>query len=99
MWQNYIMAESLEHAVSVLAELGAEGRIIAGGTDLILEIERKARPGIKTIIDITKIPGLEEIWEDEDGVIHIGPLATHHHVVASDLIREKAFVLTQASCG
>ena len=99
MWQNYIMAESLEHAVSALAELGAEGRIIAGGTDLILEIERKARPGVKTIIDITKIPGLEEIWEDEDGVIHIGPLATHHHVVASDLIREKAFILTQASWG
>lgn len=99
MWQNYILAESLEHAVSALAEWGEEGRIIAGGTDLILEIEREARPEIKTIIDITKIPGLEEIWEDEDGVIHIGPLATHHHVVASDLIREKAFVLTQASWG
>jgi len=99
MWQNYILAESLEHAVSALAECGEEGRIIAGGTDLILEIERKSRPEIKTIIDVTKIPGLEEIWEDEDGVIHIGPLVTHHHVVASDLIREKAFVLTQASWG
>ncbi len=99
MWQNYILAESLEHAVSALAEWGEEGRIIAGGTDLILEIQRNTRPGVKTIIDITKIPGLEDIWEDEDGVIHIGPLATHHHVVASDLIREKAFVLTQASWG
>lgn len=99
MWQNYILAESLEQAVSALADLGEEGRIIAGGTDLILEIQRNIRPEIKTIIDITKIPGLEEIWEDEDGLIHIGPLATHHHVVASDLIREKAFVLTQASWG
>lgn len=99
MWQNYIMAESLEQAVSALAEWGEEGRIIAGGTDLILEIERNIRPEIKTIIDITKIPGLEDIWEDEDGVIHIGPLVTHHHVVASDLIREKAFALTQASWG
>jgi len=99
MWQNYILAESIEHAISALAEWGEEGRIIAGGTDLILEIQREVRPEIKTIIDITKIPGLEEIWEDEDGVIHIGPLATHHHVVLSDLIREKAFVLTQASWG
>ncbi len=99
MWQKYILAESLDQAVAALAEWGEEGRIIAGGTDLILEIERNARPGIKTIIDITKIPGLEEIREDEKGVIHIGPLVTHHHVVASDLIREKAFVLTQASWG
>ncbi|MFW5713321.1 MAG: FAD binding domain-containing protein [Brevefilum sp.] len=99
MWQNYILAESVEHAVSALAEWGEGGRIIAGGTDLILEIERNVRPKVKTIIDITKIPSLEEIWEDENGVIHIGPLVTHHHVVASDLIREKAFVLTQASWG
>lgn len=99
MWQNYILAESLEHAVSALAECGEAGRIIAGGTDLILEIQREIRPEIQTIIDITKIPGLEKIWEDADGVIHIGSLATHHHVVLSDLIREKAFVLTQASWG
>ena len=99
MWQNYIMAGSLEEAVDALAEWGKEGRIIAGGTDLILEITREMRPGIKTIIDVTKIPNLEEIYEDEQGVIHIGPLATHHHVVASDLIREKAYVLTQASWG
>lgn len=99
MWQNYILAESLDQAVSALAEWGEAGRIIAGGTDLILEIQRGIRPEIKTIIDITKIPGLEEIWEDQDGVIHIGPLATHHHVVASDLIRENAFVLIQASWG
>ena len=57
------------------------------------------RPKVKTIIDITKIPGLEEIFEDDQSVIHIGPLATHHHVVASDLIRKKAYVLTQASWG
>ena len=99
MWQNYIMAGSLEEAVSALAEWGEQGRIIAGGTDLILEIQREMRPEITTIIDVTKIPGLEEIYEDATGRIHIGPLATHHHVVASDLIREKAYVLTQACWG
>ena len=65
MWQNYIMVESLEEAVAALYEWGEEGRIIAGGTDLILEIQREMRPKIKTIIDVTKIPGLEEIYEDE----------------------------------
>lgn len=96
MWQKYIMASSLEEAVSTLAELGDQARIIAGGTDLILEIERGVRKGITTLIDVSKIPGLEDITEDADGVIHIGPLATHNHVVSSPLIREKAYALLQS---
>ncbi len=96
MWQNYIMAKSLDEAVKSLSNQNGTSRIIAGGTDLILEIERGVRPDVKTIIDISKIPGLDAITEDEKGVIHIGPNVTHNHVVASPLIREKAFALLQA---
>ena len=96
MWHKYILAESIEEAIEALAETGDTARIIAGGTDLILEIERGVRQGITTIIDITKIPGLDDINEDQDGVIHMGPLVTHNHVVASPLIRKKAFSLLQA---
>ncbi len=98
MWKKYILADSIEDAVRKLAEEGNSARIIAGGTDLILELERGVRQGVNTIIDITKIPGLlDEIVEDEAGLIHIGPLVTHNHVLASPLIREKAFALLQAS--
>jgi carbon-monoxide dehydrogenase medium subunit len=79
-----------------LTREGESARIIAGGTDLILEIERGVRQGIDTIVDITRIPGLDRIHEDQAGVIHIGPLVTHNHVVASPLIREKAYALLQA---
>jgi len=96
MWKNYFLAESLEDAINALDKGGESARIIAGGTDLILEIERGVRKGITTIVDITKIPGMDDISEDRDGVIHIGPLVTHNHVVASPLIREKAFALLQA---
>jgi xanthine dehydrogenase iron-sulfur cluster and FAD-binding subunit A len=96
MWKKYNLAESIEAAAEALAKEGESARIIAGGTDLILEIERGVRHGINTIIDITKIPGLDEITEDQEGVIHMGPLVTHNHVVASPLIREKAYALTQA---
>ena len=96
MWQNYIMAESLEEAAKILAGSNGTARIIAGGTDLILEIERGVRPDLKTIIDISKIPGLDTISEDDEGNIHIFPNTTHNHVVASPLIREKAFALLQA---
>jgi xanthine dehydrogenase iron-sulfur cluster and FAD-binding subunit A len=96
MWNKYILVNSLEEAAQALHESGESARIIAGGTDLILEIERGVRKGISTLVDITRIPGLDDISEDSQGVIHIGPLATHNHVVASPLIREKAFALLQA---
>ena len=96
MWQNYFMAESLEQAARLLSEAEGGARVIAGGTDLILELERGVRKGIHTVVDISKIPGLETITEDRDGMIHLGPLVTHNHVVASALIREKAFALLQA---
>lgn len=96
MWKNFVLAESIDEAVKSLAEAGDSARIIAGGTDLILEIERGVRQGITTIVDITRIPGLDDITEDDDGIIHMGPLVTHNHVVASPLIREKAYALLQA---
>jgi len=96
MWQKYLLASSINEAVTALSEGKGSARIIAGGTDLILEIERGVRKGIETVVDITKITGLDDISEDENGVIHLGPLVTHNHVVASALIREKAFALLQS---
>lgn len=96
MWEEYRIVESLDEAAEVLQKNKGSARIIAGGTDLILELERGVRKGVSTLIDITRIPGLDDITEDTQGVIHIGPLVTHNHVIASPLIREKAFALLQA---
>lgn len=97
MWTEYINAASIEQVTQILAEKGPAARIVAGGTDLILELERGARTGIETIIDISRIPGLDRISLDEDGVIHLGALVTHNHCAASKLIREKAYPLAQAA--
>jgi len=97
MWQDYFSVTSIDEALQILAERGERARIIAGGTDLILEIERKVRSGIETLIDVTRIPQMDQILLDEKGVIHLGPLVTHSHCVASPLIRERAFPLAQAA--
>jgi xanthine dehydrogenase iron-sulfur cluster and FAD-binding subunit A len=97
MWIEYINATKIEDVLQILAERGERARIVAGGTDLILEIERGVRRGIETLVDVTRIPGLEEIVLDEEDVIHLGPMATHNQCVASKLIVERAFPLAQAA--
>lgn len=97
MWTHYVNATSLDEAAAILAEQGAKARVIAGGTDLILELERGVRRGIETLIDISRVPGLDEVTLDEEGVLHLGPLVTHNHCVASPLLRQYAFPLVQAA--
>ena len=97
MWHEYYNVATTEEAIRLLAEKGEGTRIVAGGTDLILELERGVRRGIHTLIDITRIPGLDQVTLDEDGVIHLGPTVTHNHCSASKLIRERAFPLARAA--
>lgn len=97
MWNEYITVTSVEETLDILSERRGKARIVAGATDLMLEIERGIRTGIETLIDVTRIPGMDDITLDEGGIIHLGPMVTHNHCVASKLIREKALPLAQAA--
>jgi xanthine dehydrogenase iron-sulfur cluster and FAD-binding subunit A len=96
MWQNYHSVISVEDATRILDAEGTQARIIAGATDLMLEMERGVRKGIKTLIDVTRINGLDQIKLDEDNLIHLGPLVTHGQCAASKIITEQAYPLARA---
>jgi xanthine dehydrogenase iron-sulfur cluster and FAD-binding subunit A len=97
MWKEYINATTIDEVLQTLSERGESARIVAGATDLILELERGVRKGIDTLIDVTRIPNLDHITIDEDNVIHLGPLVTHNHCVESRLIRARAYPLARAA--
>ena len=97
MWNEYLNVTSVDEALHALAAKGERARIVAGATDLILELERGVRTGIETLIDVTRIPGLDQINIDEDEVIHLGPMVTHNHCVESRLIRARAYPLARAA--
>ncbi len=96
MWDRYIIAATIEDVYVFLERYPGQSRIIAGGTDLVLEIEQGLRPEISTLIDISRLPGLDRIDEDSDGIIHIGACVTHNQVLRSTLLRNQARCLVMA---
>ncbi|MFN8590917.1 MAG: FAD binding domain-containing protein [Thermomicrobiales bacterium] len=94
MWQEYRQPQSLEEALALLAARAGEARLVAGGTDVVVELSRGIRP-TRTLIDITAIPGLRQISQ-ADGIITLGALTTHNDVVASPICRDGALPLAQA---
>ncbi len=96
MWQAYHSVSRVEEALALLDRHRQEARIVAGGTDLIIEMERGQHPQLGVLIDITRVKGLEDICL-RDGMVCMGPLATHNHILGSALIRERGLPLAQAS--
>jgi carbon-monoxide dehydrogenase medium subunit len=94
MWQTYHTPTNVDDALELLAEYGPEARIIAGGTDLIVELERGTRDA-RVLIDITRIGGLNHVSLD-DGRIHVGPTVTHNNAVVSDLLVDLGYPLALA---
>ena len=92
---RYVAPESLDDALAVLAARGASARAVAGGTDLLLELSRGARPEIDTLVDLSVIDGLDTIRERE-GRVELGPLTTHGDVVGWDRMLVVGLPLAQA---
>ncbi len=98
MWQVYDTPTSIDDALRLLAERGPKARIIAGGTDLLVELKRGTLEA-DSLIDITRIGGLNRVALDDgpsDSRIHIGPTVTHNSAVAADLLFERGYPLASA---
>jgi len=95
MWQTYYTPTSINEALRLLAEHGPEARIVAGGTDLLIELQRGVRQA-RVLIDVTRIGKLDQVYLDDDGLIHVGPTVTHNLAAASALLVERGFPLALA---
>ena len=87
-------AESVEDAVRLLQE-HPEAQIIAGGSDVLVQIREGKRAG-KELVSIYGIDAMRGVTLDEEGAIRIGSLTSFSHIAASPIIREFIPVLGEA---
>jgi carbon-monoxide dehydrogenase medium subunit len=93
---EYVAPESLDEAIKLLAESGGDAKILAGGHSLLPAMKlRLAQPA--KLIDLRKIPGLNEIKVDANGTT-IGAMVTHVNVARSAEIQRALPALAEA-CG
>lgn len=93
---EYFNPSTLSEAISILAQCNGSTKILAGGTDLLIQMkQRNLIP--KYLIDIKKISELEYIKYDEDEGLKIGALVTHNSLVDSAVVLEKYSLLVEGS--
>ncbi|MEZ5225307.1 MAG: FAD binding domain-containing protein [Acidimicrobiales bacterium] len=89
---NYVAPTTIEEVLELLARHGERARVVAGGTDLMVELDRRVGGEVDVLIDLTRIDGLDAIYESRHG-LHLGPLVTHNAVATSPLLVERALPL------
>ncbi|MEE8056496.1 MAG: xanthine dehydrogenase family protein subunit M [Pseudomonadales bacterium] len=83
---RYHRPGSLQEAIGLLAKLGDDAKVIAGGQTLLPML--KMRMGDMTdMIDIGRLPNLNYI-EQRGDCVHIGALTTHAEIAASDIAEQ-----------
>ena len=87
-------AESPAHAVELLGQ-HPEAKIIAGGSDLLIEIREGKLAGC-TLISIQKIDELRGVSIDGGGAVRIGAMTSFSHIAADPAILELIPVLAEA---
>lgn len=88
---EYREPRTLKEAYEELSRYGSEGKLIAGGTALVIMMkQRLVRP--RCLISLRRVRGLSGI-APKDGGVRIGALTTHREVETSPLIRHRLSLL------
>jgi len=96
IWKNYCLAKSLPEALQALADAPGPARLIAGGTDLLLDLQQGRHPPVHTLVDVTRIPEMT-ILEIRQDRLFVGGAVPLNQVVDSPLIQQHAQALYEAA--
>lgn len=94
-WKHYYLAHSIEDAFGALRSSPAPTRLVAGGTDYLLELQQGHHPPVYSLVDITSIPELTPL-EVRGDALFIGAAVPVCQVAESALVRQHALAVSEA---
>jgi carbon-monoxide dehydrogenase medium subunit len=96
-WQRYLQPEKVEEALAALDSAGGKARLVAGGTDLLLDIQQGRHPPVEVLVDVAGIGEMRTILVEGD-VALIGAAVPHAVIVEHPVLQKRATALMEA-CG
>lgn len=93
---DYVAPATLDGAIAALEKHGERARILAGGTDIIVEL-REGRRDVDVVVDIKRIHDLTGIDFRPDGSLRLGAAVPFHRIWRDDRIVEAYPALTDAA--
>lgn len=95
---DYHRPKSKEEVCELLDQYGSSAKLLAGGTDLIVQMFEQS-PRLKDIAHVIDLTHIEELRfiKEEDDIVRIGATTTHTDVVESSILQEFAHSLCDAT--
>ncbi len=93
---EHLFAGSVEEAISLLDRYGEEAMVLAGGTELLVNLRHHAL-GPKYLVSLKRIPGLDFIEYMEGGGLRIGALTLLRTIERSPALGERYRILSEAA--
>jgi CO/xanthine dehydrogenase FAD-binding subunit len=93
---KYVRPQTVDEAVALLAEHGDDAELLAGGTDLIIELRNHWKQP-KVIIDLKRIDELAPAIVDKEGFLVISASTVMADIVANEQVRRFFPALAEAA--
>ncbi len=90
---DYLAPTTLQEACAMLHQHRGQAKLLAGGTDLLVNMKRRDDTP-QYVIGLKQVPGLDYLRDGD--TLHIGPLAVLHQLELSPSVRQKWPILVQA---
>lgn len=94
MWQDYFTPLTTEECLQILKNFQGRARILAGGTDLIMQL-KEGQKEASCLVDITNICDLTGVRVEKDS-IYIGAATIHREIAENESIKKYVSALVEA---
>lgn len=96
IWNHYHLACSVEDALRVLQSKPGSSRLIAGGSDLLLDLQQGRTAPVDTLVDVTSIPEMTRL-EIQGQELFIGAAVPLKQITNSPWVAQHCQALQEAA--